>query len=105
MDSSLDSSSHPPNLQPQDSLSKLWVVLKVKKGGDANREEEMPSSNVQKIVGFLIAAYGFFVAVYPQDYILRLIPNLTITQTNTLLVVLLLIGAFLLLTDRRIIGS
>lgn len=63
----------------------------------------MRSRSTQHILGFILAAYGFFLGVYPEKFRLPFIPNLTMSQSNVAAAVLLLIGGFLLFTNRQII--
>jgi hypothetical protein len=69
----------------------------------SNREERLPPHRAQHILGFIIAAYGFFVGIFPENYGLPFIPHLTTSQSNIVAAALLLVGAFLLVTNRRIV--
>jgi len=50
-----------------------------------------------------MVAYGFFLGVNPEKFSLPFIPHLTVNQTNAVAAVLLLMGGFLLFTDRHLI--
>jgi len=63
----------------------------------------MPPHSAQHILGFIIAAYGFFMGIFPENYRLPFIPHLTTSQSNIVAAALLLVGAFLLVTNRRIV--
>jgi len=63
----------------------------------------MPPHRAQHVLGFIIAAWGFFMGIFPESYRLPFIPHLTASQSSIVAAALLLVGGFLLVTNRRIV--
>lgn len=80
------------------------VVLNMQGGDSDSVESPLARNAFQKAIGLVLMIYGFFMAAFPERYTLPILTRLTINQNAGVGLVFLLVGAYLLITNRSLIG-
>jgi hypothetical protein len=71
-------------------------------GGDSGQGFRLAHNEFQRLLGMVLAIYGFFMAAFPDRYTLPLVASFSQQQNSAVGLLLLFVGGYLFITRRSV---